>query len=117
MSGVSSGSLGCPDSTQPDSGPALPDESNFRTNAWGAKTRACGHHRFHADAMSCPGAAPAGVYRRGYEASALRSSSTDAPETTVNSLPCAADVPPSSRESEGREDCEARFVVESCCGG
>lgn len=54
---------------------------------------------------------------RAYEASALSSLSIDTSETAVNSFSSAADVPPSSRESEGREDCEARFAVESCCGG
>ena len=54
---------------------------------------------------------------RAYEASALSSLSIDTSETAVNSFSCAADVPTSSRESEGREDCEARSAVESCCGG
>lgn len=54
---------------------------------------------------------------RAYEASALSSASIDTSETAVNSFASAADVPPSSRESEGREDCEARSAVESCCGG
>ncbi len=54
---------------------------------------------------------------RAYEASALSSLLIDTSETAVNSFPSAADVPPSRRESEGREDCEARSAVESCCGG
>jgi len=54
---------------------------------------------------------------RAYEASALSSLSKDTSEIAVNAFSSAADVPTSSRESEGREDCEARSAVESCCGG
>ena len=54
---------------------------------------------------------------RAYEASALSSLSIDTSETAVNAFPSAAKVPPSSRDSEGREDCETRSAVESCCGG
>lgn len=52
-----------------------------------------------------------------YEASAVRSSSMGPSQNGVGAIPASAEVTVLRCSSEGREDCEARSGIESCCGG